>query len=163
MISLIQVPDGESCSLMCVGVWEGQRKTSDMWMWNWGRLIGTMRALVTQTGVSPRTICGCVCWDISPGPSRMQISVNNIISFSLWQKIHLYLCPTCFPHPWWGFWTPRLFFFFFFLLQFIAEMAAVSNDAQGSLQDTKLGSLIYCRYGCSQHWCTRTSPICWVL
>ena len=40
---------------------------------------------------------------------------------------------------------------FFFLLQFIAEMAAVSNDAQGSLQDTKLGSLIYCRYGYSQH------------
>ena len=146
---------------MCVYFQQNKIRVSELWFWNWGRLKGTMRELVTQTGVSPRTICCCVCWDISPGPGRMQICVNNIISFSLWLKIHLYLCPTCFPHPWWGFWTPSLFFFL--ILQFIAEMAAITTNAQGSLQDTKLGSLIYCRYGYSQHWCTRISPICWVL
>ena len=110
---------------------KGKISVSELWFWNWRRLKGTMRQLVTQTGVSPRTICGCVCWDISPGPGRMQICVNNIISFSLWLKIHLYLCPTCFPHPWWGFWTPSFFFFNF---------------------------AIYCRNSCNHHWCTRISP-----
>ena len=103
--------------------------------------------LVTVHGIFPKIYA--VTWrhstvTSSSHPSTYSLFCNSTlpaISFSLWLKIHLYLCPTCFPHPWWGFWTPSFLFVCLFFCLFVCLFFA-----------------IYCRNGCNQHWCIRISP-----